>query len=181
MENFLSNLTDDILRVEYERLKEEQIRRIGFRDNLIYVSLAVSGAIFAYYFGGHNRAYSLLMVPFSVSVLGWTYLVNDEKISAIGKYFREELRAELVGRGCAETSTLAWESFHRNDPDRVWRKRAQTAVDLFTFCVPSVAAVVVFLIEKHSEILPWVCSSVALLITALLIFSFWRFADHSRG
>ncbi|MFJ8940833.1 hypothetical protein ACIRL0_34845 [Streptomyces sp. NPDC102365] len=177
----MSNIVDDILRVEYERLKEEQIRRIGFRDNLIYVSLAVSGAIFAYYFGGHNRAYSLLMVPFAVSVLGWTYLVNDEKISAIGKYFREDLRAELVVRGCAETSTLAWETFHRSDPDRVWRKRAQTAVDLFTFCAPSVAALVVFLTDDHRGILPWVFSSVALLITALLVFSFWRFADHGRG
>ncbi|MFG2377289.1 hypothetical protein ACGFY9_38220 [Streptomyces sp. NPDC048504] len=66
----MSSFSDDIVRVEYERLKEEQIRRIGFRDNLIYVSLAVSGAIFAYYFGGQGRSYSLLMVPFAVSVLG---------------------------------------------------------------------------------------------------------------
>lgn len=176
----MSSFSDDIVRVEYERLKEEQIRRIGFRDNLIYVSLAVSGAIFAYYFGGRGRSYSLLMVPFAVSVLGWTYLVNDEKISSLGKYFRDCLRPELVARGCPEPVTLAWENYHRSDADRVWRKRTQTAVDLLTFCAPSIAAVVIFLTRNHRGFLPWACSSAVMLLTFLLAVAFLRFADHGR-
>ncbi|MFG3166471.1 hypothetical protein [Streptomyces sp. NPDC048200] len=177
----MSDIANDFLRVEYERLKEEQVRRIGFRDNLIYVSLGVSGAIYAYYFAGDGRAYALLMVPFALSVLGWTYLVNDEKISAIGKYFRENLREALVARGCDEESTLAWESFHRSDANRGWRKKAQAAVDLLTFCAPSIAAISIFANARHSDIAPLVCSFVAAVFVALLAVSFWRFADHGQG
>jgi addiction module antidote-like protein len=35
----------ELLTVEYDRLKSEQIQRIGFRDNLLFVHLAATGAI----------------------------------------------------------------------------------------------------------------------------------------
>jgi hypothetical protein len=36
-----------ILITEYERLKEEQKVRIGFRDNLLYVSIAAMASVIA--------------------------------------------------------------------------------------------------------------------------------------
>lgn len=74
---------------EYEKLKDEQTARIGFRDNLIYVALGVFGGLASFALTDASHMYALLIVPWVCAVLGWTYLVNDEKISAIGAYIRK--------------------------------------------------------------------------------------------
>ncbi|MCL6667688.1 hypothetical protein [Streptomyces panaciradicis] len=173
-------MTYEILKVEYERLKEEQVRRIGFRDNLIYVALATAGAIFAFYFGGAGRAYTLLIPPFAISVLGWTYLVNDEKISSIGRYIREKLLPALNGHGFTGDAVLGWESYHRSDVDRVWRKKVQIVVDIAAFCVPSAVALAIFFGKESPSVAGWVLGALESLTVILLIGAFVRFADYSR-
>ncbi len=72
---------------------------IGFRDNLLYVTLIAFGGIISYAMTAQSHYYAFLILPWVCIILGWTYVVNDEKISAIGKYIREESRikmAELV-------------------------------------------------------------------------------------
>ncbi len=71
---------------EYSALKEEQKSRIGFRDNLLYVNLAAVGAIFSFALNKPDNKYALLVLPLVSVILGWTYLVNDQKNSAIGQY-----------------------------------------------------------------------------------------------
>ncbi|MDI5906214.1 MULTISPECIES: hypothetical protein [Streptomyces] len=173
-------MTYEIIKVEYERLKEEQVRRIGFRDNLIYVALATAGAIFAFYFGGAGRAYTLLIPPFAVSVLGWTYLVNDEKISSIGRYVREKLLPELNRQGFSGDAILGWESYHRSDVDRVWRKKVQIGVDIATFCLPSAVALAIFFGKESPGIAGWFLGILESVAVILLIGAFSRFADYSR-
>ncbi|WP_328544406.1 hypothetical protein [Streptomyces europaeiscabiei] len=173
-------MTYEILKVEYERLKEEQVRRIGFRDNLIYVALVTAGAIFAFYFGGTERAYALLIPPFAISVLGWTYLVNDEKISSIGRYIRSVLLPELRRHGFTSEVTLGWENYHRSDVDRVWRKKVQAGVDITAFCVPSAVALAIFFSKKSLGISEWILGSLEGLVVAMLVGAFIRFADFSR-
>ena len=75
---------------EYSKLKDEQAQRIGFRDNLLYVTLALFGTVLAFALGEKANPYALLVLPWVSLVLGWTYVVNDQKISALGRYIRHE-------------------------------------------------------------------------------------------
>jgi hypothetical protein len=170
----------ELLKLEYDRLKQEQVQRIGFRDNLIYVSLAVSGVIFSYAFAKASHSYALLIVPFALGVLGWVYLVNDEKISAIGRYIRVHLSVQLsssMGGG----DVFQWEKFHRQDSDRVWRKRTQTSVDLLTFCAPGLLALIAFWVKGGSL---WLTAGIAPIefgITAFLGWAILHFSDHATN
>lgn len=134
-----------LLLAEYAVLKEEQKSRIGFRDNLLYVTLTVVAAVIAAVVQAKQPAIVLALPPVCV-VLGWTYLVNDEKISAIGAYVREELGPRLGGLAqlVQEQSAFGWESAHRSDARRRSRKAVQLAVDLLAFCVVPLAGLTVY-------------------------------------
>jgi hypothetical protein len=47
---------------EYQQLKEEQAQRIGFRDNLLYVTLALFGTVLAFALGNKADPYGLLVL-----------------------------------------------------------------------------------------------------------------------
>jgi hypothetical protein len=127
--------------VEYEQLKEEQRDRIGFRDNLLYANLVALAAVVAAT-STRGGAWLLLLLPPVSTVLGWTYVVNDEKVSAIGRYIRAELRAAL-GAMTDRACVFGWEE-PGTDRHRFARKRRQLCVDLLAFCVLPLAALVVF-------------------------------------
>ncbi|WP_190218518.1 hypothetical protein [Streptomyces griseosporeus] len=134
-----------LLLAEYQSVKDEQKARIGFRDNLLYVTLAVVAAVIAAAAQAKQSSMLLALPPVCV-VLGWTYLVNDEKISAIGRYVRDELGPRLSQ--LADTSggfaAFGWETAHRSDARRGTRKAIQCVVDLTAFCAVPLAALVVF-------------------------------------
>ncbi|WP_411099854.1 hypothetical protein [Streptomyces sp. x-45] len=134
-----------LLLAEYESVKSEQRARIGFRDNLLYVTLAVVAAVIAAA-AQAERSSMLLALPPVCLVLGWTYLVNDEKISAIGLYVRDDLGPKLAELAAHRSgfATFGWEAYHRGDTRRRSRKRIQTVIDLTAFCAVPLAALVVF-------------------------------------
>ncbi|MCQ9178221.1 hypothetical protein KMT30_04035 [Streptomyces sp. IBSBF 2953] len=131
-----------LLLAEYQSVKDEQKARIGFRDNLLYVTLAVVAAVIAAAAQAGQTAMLLALPPVCV-VLGWTYLVNDEKISAVGRYVRQELGPRLAELAGTEVA-FRWETYHRGDARRVSRKIVQCVVDLLAFCVVPLAALVVY-------------------------------------
>src|SRR5216683_460240 len=113
---------------EYIKLKDEQTKRIGFRDNLLYVNLLLLSGIVSFVFLSDRvslswQPYGLLLGGWVALVLGWTYVVNDEKISAIGKYIRSDLAKRLTNG--QEELIFGWEVAHRSDPRRLWRKIEQ--------------------------------------------------------
>ncbi|CAM5578900.1 hypothetical protein [Streptomyces fumanus] len=134
-----------LLLAEYQTVKDEQKARIGFRDNLLYVTLAVVAAVIAAAAQAKQPAMLLALPPVCL-VLGWTYLVNDEKITAIGHYVRDELGPRLARLAAADGSfpTFGWEAYHRSDTRRRSRKRIQAVIDLTAFCGVPLAALVVF-------------------------------------
>ncbi|MFG3191013.1 hypothetical protein [Streptomyces omiyaensis] len=127
----------DLMLAEYQAIKEEQRARIGFRDNLLYVTLAAVTAVIAA--AAQTRSATLLLaLPPVCVVLGWTYVVNDEKISAIGGYVRSTLRPGLAARVDGATGApelFGWETAHRSDSRRTSRKKLQCLVDVATFCL----------------------------------------------
>ncbi len=125
----------DLAKLEYTKLKDEQIKRIGFRDNLLYVNLLLASGIFSFVFSDFQYApwkfNGLLLAGWVVLILGWTYVVNDEKISAIGRYIRGKLLT-ILGEEIPE-GVLGWEIEHRSDKRRKRRKIEQLVIDEFSF------------------------------------------------
>ncbi|MEU6252622.1 hypothetical protein [Streptomyces sp. NPDC047043] len=131
-----------LLLTEYQSIKEEQKARIGFRDNLLYVTLTVVAVVVAAAAQAKQTAMLLALPPVCV-VLGWTYLVNDEKITAIGRYIRNDLGPRLAQLAYVE-KTFGWEFTNREDPGRRFRKIIQCVVDLLAFCVVPLSALVAY-------------------------------------
>jgi hypothetical protein len=158
----------DVYLQEYDKLKSEQTGRIGFRDNLLYVNLATIGAVLSFVFskdasGDTPNYVALLIIPWISAILGWTYLINDDKISCLGNYFKEKLsasiQAELEGQKSLQNATqiesqeqelsqednlLAWETFNRTAKRRTRRKIEQLLIDELTFSAPGIFAVIAF-------------------------------------
>ncbi|NNN37948.1 hypothetical protein HLK59_48105 [Streptomyces sp. S3(2020)] len=131
-----------LLLAEYQSLKDEQKTRIGFRDNLLYVTLTVVAAVIAAT-AQAKRPDMLLALPPVCVVLGWTYLVNDEKISAIGRHVREDIGPRLAQLAQAE-GVFGWEIAHRSDSRRRSRKAIQCGIDLLAFCLVPFAGLTVY-------------------------------------
>jgi hypothetical protein len=164
-----------LLLVEYERLKEEQKTRIGFRDNLIYATLASMAGVIAATLAAKSHANLLLLLPPVSTVLGWTYLVNDEKVSAIGRYIRQHLGPKLDPQG--GNGVFGWEIAHRSDSSRRSRKMIQLFMDLGIFFVPAVSAIVVYWVNG-----PWrwpfmAVSVVEAVVVLVLALEISRYAD----
>lgn len=131
---------------EYDKMKSEQAARIGFRDNLVYATLAAYGAILA--FAVKDNHLALLILPWVSVVLGWAYLVNDEKVSSIGRYVRATLSGHIARLlpGTHVEDLFGWELAHRSDRRRRRRKIEQLVVDEVVFVVSGVAALIGFCI-----------------------------------
>lgn len=170
----------EILLEEYRQLKVEQIRRIGFRDNLIYVTLTAVGAIVAFVISNKADYVVLLVIPWVCLILGWTYLVNDEKISSIGKYINEKLATKISEniKILEKTDLFNWESFHKTNKGRKRRKLVQLFIDLFTFVGPGVGAIIGF-----STLSAYTISSPFVLVvieSLLLMYLFYEIIEHAR-
>lgn len=157
------NHPDEAVLTEYRQLKAEQGARIGFRDNLVRDTLvAVAGALAITHSGG-NRDY-LLLVPVVTWVLGWTYLANDNMISSIGRYVRENL------------PMMKWETDHPADVNRKSRKVIQLAVDLTAFCGSGLAALIAFWLAAPQSVLLLAASAAE---SAAVVVLGWQFAVYA--
>ncbi|MBW4444316.1 MAG: hypothetical protein KME10_24465 [Plectolyngbya sp. WJT66-NPBG17] len=177
---------DQILEIffkEYDKLKSEQAQRIGFRDNLLYVTLGLFATIISFAVSNTANYYALLVVPWICLILGWTYLVNHEKISAIGKYIRYKLIDKIKEHtGYNDLETLfGWEIAHRDDKHRQRRKVLQLMVDEITFVASGLIALGAFwfLVPKPPigvTILSWI----ELLLLIVLGVETFIYADFGK-
>ncbi|MFJ5515836.1 hypothetical protein ACIQB4_02100 [Streptomyces griseoluteus] len=165
-----------VLLAEYDRLKEEQKTRIGFRDNLLYFTLAAVTAVVALT-AQCGQTGMLLSAPAICLILGWTYLVNDEKISAIGSYVRDRLGPRLGEIASAPDALFGWEAYHRNVAGRTMRKRLQTAVDLYTYLILPMVCTTSFWCSTTVQPLLLLISLVQTLALAVLGWQFVRRAE----
>jgi hypothetical protein len=167
---------------EYEKLKDEQTQRIGFRDNMLYVIIVVIGSIVSFALGSTEMHIALLLVPWICLILGWTYLVNDEKISSIGKYIRikldERIRQQI---NSSERVLLGWEVEHRSDKRRIQRKIFQWFVDEMAFCFSGMGSIFAYLfISPPQPTILIICSFEIILLLGLGI-EFIIYADFKQG
>ena len=167
----------ELLLREYTALKAEQSNRIGFRDNLMYVNMLAVGAVFSFSIAHPNHAHSLLVIPWICTILGWNYLVNDQHISRLGKFFRTDMKPRIRFRFPPTIlGSFNWEPFHRADEWRKTRKWTQVFVDELTFIVPAAVALIFFLVSnKHPALIVlWILEFVMMVMFAIKI---WAVAD----
>lgn len=174
----------DVYLLEYEKLKEEQAQRIGFRDNMLYVTLGVFGGILSFALSGKNNNYALLVIPWVCLILGWAYLVNDEKITAIGRYIRYTLvdKIKELSNNAETEYIFGWEIAHRSDKRRIRRKIEQLIIDEITFVISGIFALIAFCFlapRPHWTILLLCFMELALLIA--LGIEILIYADLAKG
>jgi hypothetical protein len=178
----------EILLTEYEKLKSEQTQRIGFRDNLLYVTQTLFGGVLAFALSSPSNHYALLVIPWICVIMGWTYLVNDEKISAIGQYIRSTLdkniRSTLDEIENKTTSIpdrealFGWETAHRKDERRKRRKIEQLIIDQITFVISGGVALLVFrVLSPVSTLGITLLCIIEGLFLLLLMIEIWLYAD----
>jgi hypothetical protein len=169
---------------EYDKLKSEQTQRIGFRDNLLYVTLGLFGTVTSFAVSNSSNYYALLVIPWVCLILGWTYVVNDEKISAIGRYIRYKLIDKVKEHtSYTDLDTLfGWEIAHRDDPHRKRRKIEQLIVDEITFVLSGVVALTAFwiLVPTPSLGVTILCGA-ELLFLIILGIEILIYADLAKG
>ncbi|TKK86497.1 hypothetical protein FDA94_21835 [Herbidospora galbida] len=167
---------------EYDRLKAEQISRIGFRDNLLYAQLTSIAAVAAVT-ASAGRLYLLLVLPITGVVLGWTHLCADHMVTMIGRYIREDLTPRLTAAADldgADTGLFGWEHDHSRDTRRRSRKWFQLAVNLLAFYLPSLTGLIVVWIAGQPSPLVIVASLAELVIITVLAVQMCVYAGLPR-
>jgi len=178
---------DQILEIffkEYDKLKSEQAQRIGFRDNLLYVTLGLFATVISFALSKPSHNYALLVIPWICLILGWTYIVNDEKISAIGRYIRYKLVDKVKEHtNYTDVETLfGWEIAHRSDKHRKRRKVQQLIVDEITFvCSGAIALATFWFLVSQPPIAVIILSLVELLLLIVLGVEMFIYADLAKG
>ena len=172
----------DLYVTEFENLKKEQIQRIGFRDNLIYANLIAITGVISVVVVDINRIPVLLVLPMVCITLGWTYLVNDDKISSMGRYIYTVLSAKIQKIMKSDELPLSgWELANQADKKRAGRKKIQLLIDELVFVLPGLIAILLFwLLAPKGSMLLWVAAgeAVFLLILGIQIASY---AEIKKG
>jgi hypothetical protein len=141
---------------EYERLKAEQVERIKQRDSFINFNIIAIGVVAGFLASHPKSSLAWLAVPWICTSFGWVYVMNDEKISALTRYFKHELTKEL-GSG-----SLGWESFPRRKTIlRRTHKVGQLVIELALYVLPTGVAVVGYFTGRGSR--PWFASALAVI------------------
>jgi hypothetical protein len=171
----------DVHLIEFDKIKAEQFGRIGFRDNLVYITLVAYGAIGSFAIQDNHLA--LLILPWVSLILGWNYLVNDEKVSAIGRYVRHQLAAKIASNlGASRDDILGWEVEHRSDSRRFRRKVEQLIIDEVIFVFSGIAAVIGFwFMDSDANIGLRIISALELLMLCALGIEIIVYADWKSG
>lgn len=125
---------------EYWALKQEQLMRIGDRDNYVYAQVLAIGAIFGFLLKGQAPWPAAFAVPFVSGVLASLYVANDQVITQIGDYIQHDLSARIVEAAPSARVPFGWESFRLRDPRRQRRKKWEAASLKGVFLLPSVVA-----------------------------------------
>lgn len=143
-----------VLTTDFNQMKNEQHKRIGYRDTLVYTAFAVvAGAAYAITQGA-SLLVLLGLIP-AVLSLGWIYLANDTKVCEIGQYVRSELAPRMKRLLSEGAIPFGWESWHRALPGRRTGKIGHLAVTLTIFCAFPVTAFAI-VVGNLSTLPSWV-------------------------
>jgi hypothetical protein len=88
------------IKIEYAALKSESVQRIGLRQQLISITLTITGVMLG--FGVNNGLIALIYPPLALFLV-ITWVQNDARIRDVAKYIREKIEPNFPG--------LHWETY----------------------------------------------------------------------
>ncbi|WP_341718025.1 hypothetical protein QQG74_30245 [Micromonospora sp. FIMYZ51] len=155
---------------EYGALKAEQLERIKQRDSFLNLNIIAIGIISTLAVQVQGPGQRWLLLPWVTFILGWAYLINDDKVSAIGAHLRS-----AMNRGEAQ---LEWEESEKGFLSAARRQVGEVAVFLTSFVFPAVPALGLFLADIPQGSL----GALLLLVAAAeLILMLWLTATFLRS
>lgn len=160
----------DIYLEEFKVLKAEQLSRMTLRDRYIYFTIGALATTIAI---STKITHPFLLIGIALICLffGWTYLMNDIKVSHIGEYIRdvlspriysvldripdmgqylkddlEELKKtqKIKDKVRENKSLFLWEFFHADDRYRKIRKWFQFFIDFSLFVIPAFVSLSIY-------------------------------------
>jgi hypothetical protein len=162
--------------LEYDKLKEEQGRRIHFRDNMRYVTLAAIG-VAATQADARNPAL-WLVIPWICVVLGWNYVANVHIVRGLGDYIRDDLGSKVSKDSCPGT-VFGWEHRRCGDKKYASRRLSQFVVDEITFFVPGVIALAIFGLTQGGSRLLWLVVSGEAILCCWIGYQIYEAAEDA--
>ncbi|MTE13672.1 hypothetical protein [Nocardia aurantiaca] len=124
---------------ERAALKSEQLERIKQRDTFLNLNIVALGVVMAVALPGQRPAGIWLVVPWITAILGWAYLSNDDKVSAIARHLRLQVRPADVAS--------AWETSNKGLLRPRIRWIADVATFLLSYIVPTPVALALFVVS----------------------------------
>jgi hypothetical protein len=151
---------------EFSTLRQELLEVLKWRDQLVLLSLGISGALFSFAFSGEHtatmstfRRLALYLVAPLAAVIGSLWLVSAWRIARIGMYIRDQLAPKvnqlLVSSGGEHGSAfdlLGWESSAER-LEYKWPRRLCEWIGLLSaFVLPGVVAQFVIFSETAGSL-----------------------------
>lgn len=139
----------DCYLLEFEKLKDEQIGRLTYRDTLFYFTMTIIGGALAIACSDKDlHAFEiLLVVPYCIFIAGVAHITCDRRIEDIGIYIRDELRPAIAESSDPE-KVFAWERFFRHASFQAGRKMLQFVANEMLYALSGGAALFYFLLRK---------------------------------
>jgi hypothetical protein len=160
--------------MEYDKLKDEQLERIRARDSMTYATLVVIAAIGSGVLQFHLPELLLALPPATV-VTGWLRLLDDSKVTQLGRYFATDL-SRALRETTGEQDVLAWESGWRT-PRRRTRKIFTLGMDVLMHAGPALIATGCWWAFTHQHHPVYVVAAVIDLVLAALLT--WQLIAHA--
>ena len=146
------------------------------------MTLVSYGAVIS--FAAKDNHAALLVLPWVSIILGWGYLVNDEKASSMGRYVHITLSERIAAllKVSNADDLFGWEIAHRSDPRRLRRKIEQLIVDQIIFVFSGYVAIIAYcvLVPEAPRLLLIIAGIEGVLLAALAL-EIALYADLKKG
>ncbi|MFE9321871.1 hypothetical protein ACIHDR_03565 [Nocardia sp. NPDC052278] len=156
---------------ERTALKSEQLERIKQRDTFLNLNVVALGAISAIAMQSPKTGGVWLVGPWITAILGWAYLSNDDKVSAIARHLR------------AQVASTSWEAGHKGLLPRQARLLADALTFILSFTLPTPVAVALYAMTSKGAWPAVVCAIIAVevIVTTGLIALYLASALRRRN
>ena len=121
---------------EYTTLKSEQLDRIKQRDGFLNLNVVAVGIVVAIAVRTDGSTSAWLLIPWITTIMGWAYLSNDDKVSAIARH----IRAAPPTTGALHS----WEVGPKGLLPVPVRRYADILIYLLSFAFPTPAAIILY-------------------------------------
>jgi hypothetical protein len=175
--------------LEFEKLKDEQIGRLTYRDTLFYFTMTIIGGALAIACSDKDKQASeiLLALPFAVFIGGVAHITCDRRIDDIGTYVHDRLSVAVANKvGLLPSQVFTWEEYFRSAPLHWCRKILQLFSNLILYSGSGMAILLYYLFRNNKyfpselpdvdKMIWWIGMALMLAMFGfIVVFTFFKF------